>query len=173
MKYRCCPTGEKIHIESDQTVSCKNIDCPPPTAIQDYVFYSDTAKAGRPANEFLVSHSNCKIKCKSSYRWNAEDSNCALYESCPSLYELQESNIDKGLYIYKLEQQSPNFDCAEAGDYYEKLSSRSCIQDVDSVTKDTFQYCCPSGFTYDRVKNDCMQTYTVCLDDTPEIVPLS
>ena len=31
MKYRCCPTGKKIHIDSDQAVTCKNIDCPPYT----------------------------------------------------------------------------------------------------------------------------------------------
>ncbi len=164
MKYRCCPTGEKIHIDSEQVVTCKNIDCPPPTAIEDYVFYSD--KTGIPDNQFLDDHSNCRIECNSAFRWNAEDSNCALYEPCDPIYEKQDllSSSNKGLSVYKLEEQSPYFDCAaKNGEYYQKLSLHSCIQDVDSVSKDTLQYCCPSGFTYDREKNDCMRTLSVCL----------
>ena len=165
MKYRCCPTGEKIHIDSQQDVTCKNIDCPPPTAIEDYVFYAD--KTGIPDNQFLdAPHANCRIECKSSYRWNEEDSNCALYDVCNPIYvkDHLSSSTDKGLYVYKLEEQSPDFDCADKdGEYYTNLSSRSCIQDVDSVSKDTLQYCCPSGFTYDREKNDCMRTLSVCL----------
>jgi hypothetical protein len=183
MKYRCCPTGAKIYIDSDNTVSCKNTDCPPPTAIEEYVFYSDAAKSAvNDPSRFLDSpRSNCKIECLSAFRWNPEDSNCALYEPCASIYKKILSSTDKGLNVYKLEEQSPNFDCpAGDGEYYANLSSRSCIQDVDSVTKETLQYCCPSGFTYDGEMNDCIRTFSVCLggaspegDTSPEDGPIT
>lgn len=165
LQYKCCPMGQKIFIDAENVATCANYDCPSPNSIQNHVYYSDAAKASIPDNQFLpVPFSNCRIECLSSYTWNEKDSNCALYDVCDPIYVKQDnlSSENKGLSVYKLEEQSPGFNCDEGGDYYEKLGSHSCIQEVDERDNSTLQYCCPSGFTYDREKNDCMRTFNVC-----------
>jgi hypothetical protein len=103
----------------------------------------------------------------SSFRWDETKGKCSLREPCDSLYEYQEnlSRTNIGLSVYKLEDKPPSFVCEETGDYYDKLGTHSCIQKVDERDGMTLQYCCPSGFTYDEVENNCMRTFTVCHGD--------
>lgn len=169
MKYKCCPNGQKIFIDSTNIVTCANYNCPPPDSIQNYIYYSDTAKSSiSDETQFLKAPlSNCRIECMSSFRWNETENECSLRDICDPLYEYQENLSDSniGLSVYKLEDKPPSFSCKETGEYYDKLSKHSCIQKVDEQDGMTLQYCCPSGFTYDEVENNCMRTFTVCHGD--------
>ena len=169
MKYKCCPNGEKIFIDSTNIVTCANYSCPPPDAIQNYVYHSDSAKSEiNDDTQFLDAPlNNCRIECLSSFRWDDTKGKCSLREPCDSLYEYQEnlSRTNIGLSVYKLENKPPSFVCEETSDYYDKLGTNSCIKKVDEHDGMTLQYCCPSGFTYDEVETNCMRTFTVCHGD--------